>query len=85
MKRSTFAIFALALVTACGNTPAIVSDFNGNSVKIVTSGLETTEYQRSIAQPEAQRICQTQGKNAEYASTRSNSQTYENEHLYLCI
>ncbi|MGB7262645.1 MAG: hypothetical protein WBC68_11300, partial [Albidovulum sp.] len=49
MKNMAAAIFAMLLLSACGNTPAIVSDFNGDSVKVVTSGLETIEYQRSVA------------------------------------
>ncbi len=85
MKKTSVVLLSVAFLASCGNTPAIVSDFNGDSVKVVTNGLETLDYQRSVAEPEAQRICQTQGKNAEYASTRTNSQTYENEHLYLCL
>ncbi len=85
MKLTVPAALVLLSLSACGNTPAIVSDFNGDSVKVVTNSMETTEYQRSVAGPEAQRICQTRGKKAEYASTRTNSQTYESEHLYLCM
>lgn len=85
MKTPTYLVVAFTVLSACGNTPAIVSDFNGDSVKIVTYGLETVEYQRSVADPEAARICATQKKRAEYASVRVNTQTYENEHLYLCL
>ncbi len=85
MKNVTAVMFAIFLLSACGNTPAIVTDFNGDSVKVVTSGLEKIEYQKSVSEIEAQRICQTRGKRAEYASTIANNQTYQNEHLYLCL
>lgn len=85
MRKVIVPTIFVAALASCENTPAIVSDFNGNSVKIVTSGFETAEYQRSVADPEAQRICATAGKTAEHVSVRVNGQTYENEHLYLCL
>ena len=80
-------IFLIAIVaTACAPANPIVSDFNGHSVTIVTSAFTPVEEAKAAAQAEATRICRTGGKSrAEYASTRSNPQTYENSNLYLCL
>ncbi len=76
---------AAFLLTACDITEPVVSDFNGDSVKVATSSFDTVEYQRKTAGAEAERICQKVGKKAEYASTTTNSQTYQNINLYLCL
>lgn len=77
-----FSVFCLA---ACVETAPIVSDYNGDSVKIVTSSLVANQPTEATA-AEALRICKAGGKRkAEYASTRTNNQTYEAEHLYLCL
>ena len=83
-KRYLFIIAAFSL-SACDVTQPIVSDFNGDSVKVATSSFDTTEYQRQTASAEADRICGKAGKKAEYASTTLNQQTYQNSNLYLCL
>jgi len=85
MKLKILAVLASLSLSACESSPAFVSEFNGDSVKIVTRSLISVNYRDSIAQPEAQRICQTRGKNAEYASSRIDPQTWDSESLYLCI
>ncbi len=84
-KTITFAAVGV-LLTACIPAEPIVSDYNGASVTVVTSQLSNPEEARAASLAEATRICRTGGKSrAEYASTRSNSQTYENYSLYLCL
>lgn len=69
---------ALAL-SACA--PTAVTGFNGNSIRI--------QSQSSVPTPEvvaeAQRICATEGLNAEYASTRTNDYNRVSNHLFLCL
>jgi hypothetical protein len=80
-----FMIGFAATLSACVETPPVVSDFNGDSVKVVTIAWASTEPTPATA-AEANRICKAGGKSrAEYASTRVNSQTYEATHLYLCL
>ena len=76
---------ALLAMAGCVTTP-IVADYNGDSVKVQTNGLVSLADQRAAADPEALRICRAGGKSrAEHASYLSNSQTYTNTHLYLCL
>lgn len=76
---------ALLSLAACVEPGPIVSDYNGASVKVVTLAITSAEPTPEAA-AEALRICKAGGKRkAEYASTRVNSQTYEAEHLYLCL
>ena len=85
MKTLYLFITAGLLLAACDVTDPVVSDFNGNSVKIATSSFDTLEYQRETAGVEANRICAKVGKKAEYASTTTNPQTYQSTNLYLCL
>lgn len=86
MKKAALTLSVAAIVAACAPANPIVSEFNGHSVTIVTSAFTPVEEAKAAAQAEATRICRTGGKSrAEYASTRSNSQTYENSNLYLCL
>lgn len=85
MKKYHFLFAASVLIAACDVTEPVVSDFNGNSVKIATSSFDTMEYQRKTAGAEASRICGKVGKKAEYASTTTNPQTYQSINLYLCL
>lgn len=85
MRKFVFFTIAALLTTACDVTEPIVSDFNGNSVKVATSALDTIEYQRQTAGAEASRICKKVGKKAEYASTTTNPNTYQSINLYLCL
>ena len=79
------AMAGLAALAACVEAEPIVSDFNGDSVTIVTSDFDSKEYQLQTSKAEADRICGKVKRRAEYASTRHNSQTYENANLYLCL
>lgn len=73
------------LLVACTPPNPIVSDFNGDSVKIQSSQFEDAKESQAAAQIEADRICQRGNrKRAEYASTRSLP-NYLNEHLFLCL
>lgn len=78
---------SLALLTLAACIPAdpIVSDYNGSSVKIVTSAFADVADVKAETQKEADRICAKNNRRAEYASTMTNSQTYDEEHLYLCL
>ncbi len=85
MKRSYYLVILALFVTACDVTEPLVSDFNGDSVKIATSSFDTVEYQRKTAGAEASRICGKVGKKAEYASTTTDQETYQSINLYLCL
>lgn len=75
---------ALVLLAACTEAVPVVSDFNGNSVKIVTSMLTTDGTARANSQQEADRICGKVGKKAEFASVRELPE-YNQEALFLCL
>ena len=65
-----------------GCVAPMVSDFNGNSVKVVE---DFGSRQPSAATvEEAKRICGKVGKTTEYASTRSLP-NYQTEYLFLCL
>ena len=86
MKKTVLTLSLVGAVAACVPAQPIVSEFNGDSVQIVTSAFSPVEESKVAAQAEATRICRAGGKTrAEYASTRSNQQTYESYHLYLCL
>ena len=87
MKKYYLLLAASVLIAACDVTQPVVSDFNGNSVKVATSSFDSLEYQRQTAEAEAEasRICGKVGKKAEYASTTTNPQTYQSINLYLCL
>ncbi|WP_298294458.1 hypothetical protein [uncultured Litoreibacter sp.] len=85
MKKCFVGLISVLAISACDVTEPIVSDFNGDSVTVVTGGLDSKEYQRETAAKEASRICGKVGKKAEYASTRSDPNTYQNYNLYLCL
>lgn len=80
-------VAGVALLSGCVPTGApVVSDFNGDSVKVQTNGFIPMQQQRAQADPEALRICRAGGKaRAEHASYIANQQTYVNTHLYLCL
>ena len=81
------AVSMAGLLSACA-IPAspIVSEYNGDSVTLVTSAFADQSSVKQTTQKEATRIC-SKGpkKRAEYASTRTNQQTYEQSHLFLCL
>jgi len=63
-------------------TTAVVSDFNGSSVKLVEAFGSPKPTAATIS--EARYICGRVGKVAEFASYR-NLPTYETEYLFLCL
>lgn len=76
----------IATLSACVAAAPVVTDFNGDSVKVQTDAFAPIEQQKATATAEAQRICATGSKKrAEYASTVNNSQTYTATHLFLCL
>jgi len=78
-------IFAVCGLSACVPAEPIVSDFNGDSVKIQVSQLSDEAEAGAKSLAEANRICGTRGRKAEYVSTLRDSQNYVSEHLYLCL
>ena len=79
-------LFSLALLTAC--VPAgepIVSDYNGDSVKIAMYNAFGEGARSAATDAEALRICQKGGRRTgEYASVQQSAE-YQVEHLYLCL
>lgn len=76
----------LCALTACVPPgEPIVSDYNGDSVKITMYNAFGEGARSPATDAEALRICQKGGKKtAEYASVRQSAE-YQVEHLYLCL
>lgn len=72
------------ILLGCVPATPIVSDFNGDSVKIQISQLADVKEAEAATLAEANRICAKRGKRAEYASTRTVAD-YTSERLYLCL
>jgi hypothetical protein len=74
------ALIACISLSACAATEVV--DYNGNSIRIQSNSRNAT----SEVVSEAQRICSTQGLQAEYASTayRAND-IFTYYHLFLCL
>lgn len=79
---------ALPFIALAACVPAgdpIVSDYNGDSVKIAMNNVFGEGGRSAATDAEALRICQRGGKRiAEYASVRQSGE-YQVEHLYLCL
>lgn len=73
------------LLAGCIPPPEpIVSEFNGDSVKVQIAGYGDPVEAKALTQAEANRICGKRGLQAEYASTRTLPD-YNIENLYLCL
>lgn len=72
-------ILALIFLPACADT--LVTDYNGDSIRIQSSSARVT----SEAFEEARRICGTRGLLAEYASTGYTASDFVYQHLFLCL
>jgi hypothetical protein len=87
LRRPFLAVTLLALA-GCGElTPSepIVSDYNGDSVRIQQMNFIGEGFRSDVTDAEATRICQRGGRRtAEYASYRALPDGNV-EHLYLCI
>lgn len=80
--KATAPILLLVILAACVPAAPIVSDYNGASVKVTDYASGRTDEN----QAEATRVCRAGGKQkAEYASTSYNPNTYQSQHLYLCL
>ncbi len=84
MKYITLVVF-LALV-GCAEPDPLVADFNGDSVKIQQStALRGANADDPKVIAEANKICATRKRRAEYASTLMNAGNYTATHLFLCL
>ena len=86
MRLSSVALAALIPLAACVPAEPVVSEFNGDSVRVRVGQL-SDEARRGgpRSQAEADGVCRTRGLRARYASTVPNDAEYYNEHLYLCV
>ncbi|WP_152612075.1 hypothetical protein [Ruegeria sp. ANG-S4] len=85
MKKLT-ALIVLMGLAGCGDPQPIVSEFNGDSVNIITSSFSDRQQALAASTAEAQRICQKGSKKkAEHVSVRHNPNTYQNNDLFLCL
>jgi hypothetical protein len=87
-KRSLLPLlFLTALsVAGCANPDPVVSDYNGASVKITQTQVAALSDPTDPAiVNQAVRICATDGRKAEYASTVRNPNTSQATHLFLCL
>ncbi len=78
-------LVAPLLLAACVPEPGVVSGFNGSSVTIRQGTFATVAEVTPAIQAEADRICGTAGKRAEFASTLSAPDASYAEHLFLCL
>lgn len=86
-KSHFLAIAAVAALASCGPAVPVVSDYNGDSVKIQMNTLhsEGKEAAEAKALAEASSICQRgHKKQAELVSSRV-VQDYTVEYLFLCL
>lgn len=74
------------LLSACAEADPVVSDFNGDSVKIQQSTIMTVP---DASRPEiveiANKTCGAKGRKAQYASSRVGPNAYYSDHLFLCL
>lgn len=74
------ALMASIVLTAC--TPTVITEYNGTSIRIQSLSSRVTPEVLS----EAQRVCGTQGLQAEFASTASRANDiFTHFHLFLCL
>lgn len=85
--KKIFAVVAFSALAACElPSDPVVTSFNGDSVTVVTSAFANPDEAKAKAQAEAERICQRgHRKRAEHVSVKTNTQTYESSHLFLCL
>lgn len=75
-----------ALAGCLANPAPVVVDYNGSSVKVQQFQVTLpTEADKALIREEAQRICATDGRRAEYASTTNDPRTTTGTHLFLCL
>jgi len=97
MLRVSAPLLALVLAGCTAAPPAapVVADFNGDSVKInvACNGGNSCTHPRPEDDAEANRICSTRGRKAQYASSKTANEIdpvlgitlYHYEHLFLCV
>jgi hypothetical protein len=84
MKIAALMIATAATLSACVPANPIVSDFNGDSVKIVTDAFSDAEQAKAAAQVEAAKICATRGRKPQFASSMALPE-YKVQSLWLCL
>lgn len=82
-----FAITLTIVLSGCLANPApVVVDYNGSSVKVQQYQVVLpSEEDKAKIKAEAERICATNGRRAEYASTVNDPRTTTGTHLFLCL
>ncbi|MBW4708666.1 hypothetical protein KX928_12810 [Roseobacter sp. YSTF-M11] len=84
MKKSL--LFGALALTACAELPPSVVEYNGSSVKVRQSTFYTVpDPSDPGVVGEAVRVCGTNGKRAEHASSIIAPSAAYTEHLYLCL
>lgn len=84
MRKSIFIILMFTLAGCIPPPEPVVSEFNGDSVKVQIASYGDPIEARKLTLAEANRICGRRGLHAEYASTRTLPD-YNIENLYLCL
>lgn len=86
MKKIIAALIATALAGCMTNPPPVVVDYNEASVKVQQFQMVLpSEADKAAIKAEAERICATSGRRAEYASTTTDTRTTTATHLFLCL
>ena len=85
MKKKLCSVLVVVSIAGCVETaPPVVSDFNGDSVKIVQNNYFGEGVRNDQTDAEAARICGKRGLKPEFASVRQLP-NYQLEYLYLCL
>ena len=86
MKRTLICMAAFGLAACDVPSGPVVTDYNEASVKIQESTLwSTPDPKNPEVVEQAERICASTNRTAEYASTVANPQNYTATHLFLCL
>lgn len=86
MKKLILALTALSLAGCMTNPAPVVVDYNEASVKVQQFQLVLpSEADKAAIKAEAERICATSGRRAEYASTTMDQRSTTATHLFLCL
>lgn len=85
MKHLLVAATALALA-GCGPEQAVVTDFNGHSVRLIKTGggVSTIEKDIPFLNREADSTCRTAGKSGARFASSKILPNYQVEYLFLC-
>jgi hypothetical protein len=79
-------VLSMGALSACALPPPTVTAYNESSVQIQQNTLQVAANPRhEMVVAEANRICGTSGRRAEYASSQVDTAANTATHLFLCL